>query len=102
MPLDQDLNEFSTASPKLINFSNTDVLSGNSYIKFFPCIANLGGVLNFYLTREILDSQAEKISITGSTGSSTDFDSTFAVAAYVKGDCFVNRPWYNTYQSQLP
>ena len=78
---------FSTTGQSLVNFDYTDVLLGNSYVRFYPTISNNS---IYYLARQITDGQGDAISIVGSTSADYDFDSTFDVAAIVKGDAYFN------------
>ena len=76
-------------APRLINFDFMDELSGNSYIRFFPTLGNTGSQI-FYLSRKTLDSQRGKLSVVGTDTEAFDFDTTFDVAAIIKGDAYFN------------
>lgn len=80
---------FTTTSPTLVNFDFTDRLAGNSYITFYPTIANTGSEI-YYLSRQVMDSQDNNIEVQGTATTTYDFDTTFDVAAIIKGNAYFN------------
>ena len=81
---------FTTASPRLINYDYTDELSGNSYITFYPTVANVTAGNIYYLSRRALDGYSSAVGAVGAVTQEYDFDSLFDVSAIVKGDALLN------------
>ena len=98
MPLDKGLTEFTTTSPKLVNFDFSDVLADVGYVNLFAMIdlAN-----NETLIRQAIESDDGRIAFTVSTTGlqgEHNFDFKFRIPTRIEGLVYV----VITYYAQTP
>jgi hypothetical protein len=98
MPLDQDLTEFTTASPQLVNYDFQDVAEGTGITLFYGFVAKDSTGSTYRLSRDILYSaQIEETTAVSTTGFHSfvkfldkDFDlSAFNIPKSIRGTAYV-------------
>ncbi len=79
--------KYRKSSAVIASYDWLDLTSGIGYRRYYACAATLStGVVYFLTTRSDIDAFPLRITTTGTT----NFDIEFGVAAYIKGDAFIN------------
>ena len=90
MPLDPDLQEFTTASPVLVNFDSVDVANGTGYEDYFLIESEDSGGKDYHLTPNPDFSNTTAIVKSTST-SDLDYDlSSFVIPRTINGTVLIS------------
>ena len=95
MPLAPELNEFSTASPRIASYNYTDLDEGAGYVKYYGFAADTSSATTYGLTKSVVFSNP---AYSGADSSASpfdaDFDLSFNIAKTLNGDVIANIPMW--------
>ena len=98
MPLAPELTEFTTTSPKLVNYDWTDVIAGVGYVNYYPVETENGKELA--ITQSIYATNGKEYTSATNTTYDEDFDLTIDKPFDLEGDVLITIPvWFHNSKS---